>query len=202
MPVILAGALVVVVLCSGARLVKPGGPHGACAVPLDVEAWHGLMGLAMAAMLLAAMSVRESRVAIVVFGSGVVWCVVRMTGHAPRAAYLRLGACCTAMVAMLAPASVAASSAGASMKGMAGMQGMDMSGMAGMQGTAGMQAGTLPQFVVWGLLVTLAAVITAGASRLGVSGAGRLETLSGRRVQAAGEMVMAGAMACMLVGFA
>jgi hypothetical protein len=196
MPVVLAGALLVVVMCSGARLVRPS-THGHSAVgfPLDFEVWHGLMGTAMAVMLLAGLSEGQSRMVMVVFGGGVVWCAVRLVGRASRAAYLRLGACCAAMFAMLVPASTTGPSSDGPMSGMAGM-----AGMADMRGMPGMNAGTLSPVIVVVLLVAMAGVIGAGLSRLALPGGTSQGPVLMRRMQATGEMVMAGAMAYMLVG--
>jgi hypothetical protein len=189
MPVVVAIALLLVAFCSGARLVRPLAHAGrTTGLPLDVELWHGVMGIAMVLMLLAPLSAVSSRAIMGVFVAAAVWCVFRFVRHASRAAYVRLGACCAAMLAMLAPSATGRSAGGG------------MSGMPGMASIAGIQPGTVPPVVIVSLLVAMGGVVLAGVGRIAYPYSASGGSIAMQRAQATGEMAMAAAMACMLAG--
>jgi hypothetical protein len=192
MSALIVVAMLVVAGCAGARLIGPTAHAAGAAGPLDVEVWHGVMGLTMATMVMVPISTGPSRLTLAVFGGGVLWCLVRLTVTGARAAYLRLAVCCTAMVAMLVPASTTRTAATGPMSGMAGM-----TGMPGMEGT---RMNVLPRIITVVLLVAVVGVVLAAASRLSRPKRASRAPSGMHRVQAFGEMAMAGAMAYMLAG--
>ncbi len=189
MSAVIVVAMLVVAVCLGARFIAPLAHAAGGLAPLDVEVLHGLMGLTMTAMVLEPISRDLSRGAFVLFGLGVVWCLVRVARTGTKAMYVRLAICCTAMVSMLVPASTSRPAAAGSMRGMAGMPGM-----------SGTRSGGLPPTVVVVLLLALMGVVLAVGSRLGGPRSVPPTPTAMHRVQAIGEMAMAGAMAYMLGG--
>jgi Domain of unknown function (DUF5134) len=177
---LLAVMMAAVAFHGGVRIVVP--VQSDAEHPRDVGAWHGLMGACMAVMLVASLPGRSSGAALAVFAVGVLWCVVQIARHARRAVYLRLGACCVAMLAMLAPV-VAAGAASIPMQGMSGMTGM-----------TAIPTASLPTLLAVVLVIAMAAVVISGTTR--IAGPGRLLSY---RLDAGCEIVTAGAMAYMLV---
>lgn len=188
--IVLAGALLVVASCGAVRAFAPARHPHAGAAPLDVEVWHGVLGASMAAMLLVSFPVVWARLVAVVCLLAMLWCVGRAISARARAVYLRSAACAAAMVAMLIPASLT-SGAG---DGMAAMPGMP--GMSGMRMT-GTHPAALPHWLTASLLVVMVGIVLAGVLRLG--GVAGTRSPGAPRIQAVGEMLMAGAMAWMLV---
>ena len=109
---LLAASMAGVLVYCLARLLRA--PADDPAHRRDLDGWHALMALAMAVMLVATYSRTASLLALVVFGVGMVWSIVRVAAPGTRAAYLRLGLGCTAMAAMLLPAATANATATAS----------------------------------------------------------------------------------------
>lgn len=109
---LLAASMAGVLVYCLARLLRA--PDDDPAHRRDLDGWHASMALAMAAMLVVTYSPGVSLLALVVFGVGLVWSVVMVAAPGTRAAYLRLGLGCTAMVAMLLPAATASTTATAS----------------------------------------------------------------------------------------
>jgi hypothetical protein len=105
MTALLAAVLAAVVLYCVARALVPGlrgpGHHR------DLDAWHALMGAAMAAMLVAPFPRGLSLLTLAACAAGVGWAVVRVLQRVGRPAYLRLGVGSLAMAAMVLPAATA-----------------------------------------------------------------------------------------------
>jgi hypothetical protein len=70
--------------------------------PRDVLAWHGLSGVCMVLMVFATVPGWLAGAGIALFAAGLLWCGLRLARQGSRAAYLRLGVCCLAMLVMLA----------------------------------------------------------------------------------------------------
>jgi len=188
--------MAVVAAYSGVRVLAPAwgdsgharGPAltGVPGHPRDVQAWHGVMGGCMAAMLVTSLPGGFSRVAFAVFAACSGWCVVQMARSISRGVYLRLGVCSAAMLAML-PAQASAPSA------------PSMPGMTGMTGMPGMASSPPTQLAIV-LIVALVCVGVAATTRLASFGStghrgGRVVP---RRLESACEVAMAVAMVYML----
>lgn len=184
---LLAAAMVLVVVYCLARALVPAlhdPEHGR-----DLDLWHGVMGAAMAAMLLVTWSRAASWLAIVLFAVGLTWAAVRLTAPLTRGAYLRLAVGCAAMMVMVVPTTTA---------GAAEAHAADHAVLPGHAGGHVMSAGTtslLPlATVVLGLLAALGVILVvrlARSLRRGGSGAGRLAACC--------DVAMAAAMGYMLV---
>ncbi len=128
MALLLAAAMVVVVTYCLARMVRP-----SFADPghrRDLDGWHALMGVAMAAMLVLTYAPVAALLALTVFVVGVGWSVVRLAAPDARAAYLRLGLGCSAMAAMLLPVATASAAAPSSVPAMVHAMPMDQARLA------------------------------------------------------------------------
>jgi hypothetical protein len=171
----------------------------------DLLLWHGLSAACMALMLVAALPAWLAGGAVAVFAVGVAWCTGRAVLGVPasgRAAYLRLGVCCLAMVAMLLPvggqvaAGAAASPSAASTAGhtMAGhaIAGHAMAGHA----MAGGSVTTPGPGVVAVLLATVLVCLALSGAVRGV----RAWSSGGRHSATLVEALLATGMAAMLVG--
>ncbi len=203
LPLLLAAAMAAVAISSGLQLVRAGRP-GHAGHPRDVDVWHGVMALAMAGMLLVTFTAGVSRGILALSALGVVWCLVQLARPRFRGVYLRLVACCAAMLAMVVPTAFATASASATS---AASMGHSMAGHAG-HGLPATPAGgvptpaALPGALVAVLIVAMAAVVVVAAvgvavrlrARRGTTGTGTPHTpTDGLR-----DMVMAGAMGYML----
>lgn len=160
--------------------------------PRDILGWHAVAGAVMAVMLVVTIPGRFAGAALALFGLGVLWSVVQVARRISRAAHLRLGVCCVAMLAMLAPQVVAL---GATSSGAAAVQmdGMVMAAHSTADVAAG-QPGSLLTMLAVVLVVAMVALVAGGVRRLAVSG-----DVVGYRLETVGETVMATAMAYMLV---
>ncbi len=199
---LLAASMVVVLLYCLARAVLPAlrpTDHGR-----DLDAWHVVMAVAMAAMLLLSWTKPVSVAGLAVFVVGLGWAASHAVRRAGRAAYLRLGVGCAAMAAMLLPvatASAAPAVAGTSSATTAGtgMGGMDMTGAGHSMhhGSAAVLAdpGLVPPTAVLGLLLAALGVLLVVRLR----GSLRAASPVTARLDACCDVVMAGAMGYMLV---
>ena len=171
------------------------GPTGSTRdhVPVDVEAWHGVMGAAMLPLLRWTPSADWAWLGCGLFAVMVLWCAVRGSSRAVVGHYWRVGLMAVVMVAMLLPAATANAAVPAGTgRAMSGMSGMSrMSGMPGMAGADSSSGMLLPGSV--SLAVALIMVLVAGlAVRLAHRAPGVRSRLS-----ASCEAVMASVMALM-----
>jgi len=194
MAALLAASMAVVVTYCVARMLSPALRDPAHRP--DLDGWHALMGVAMAAMLLLTYTRVAALLALVAFVVGVGWSVLRVSSPGARAAYLRLGLGCTAMAAMLLPA--ATTSAAAPLAAPAMVHSMPMGHAA--QHAQAIPAGTAslvpPTVLVLALLASFAVVLVirlAGTFRAGATVPGRLAACC--------DVAMAAAMGYMLVAF-
>jgi hypothetical protein len=127
----------------------------------DVLVWHGLMVVAMAAMLVPSLPTGYLRAGLVVFVVGSVWAVLRMARPRSRPDYLCLCTCCVAMVAMLVSVATVHDSSSDAMASMPGMAAMPVSSGSSTSALA------LPPVVTVPLVLALVAVVASGARRLG-----------------------------------
>jgi hypothetical protein len=182
----------VVVWCGYAVVRRPGGATGD-RVPRDVEAWHGVMGVAMLLALRWVPSSGWAWLGCGVFAAMAVWCVVRGSSRVGVRHYGRAGFMAVAMVAMLVPAGAA--NAATSSGGDHAMHGMHaMPGMPGMSATAStdahaemLLAGPAALAVALGMLLVAALAVRLARRATGVR----------PRLSASCEAVMASAMAVM-----
>lgn len=156
-------------------------------VPVDVEAWHGVMGAAMLPLLRWTPSPDWAWLGCGLFAVMVLWCAVRGSNRTALGHYWRVGLMAVVMVAMLLPTATASAAApadpGPAMSGMTGM-----SGMSGADSSSGM---LLPEPA--SLAVAVIMVLVAGlAVRLAHRAPGVPSRLS-----ATCEAVMASVMALM-----
>jgi hypothetical protein len=193
---LLAASMVVVMALCLARLFRA--PVDDPSHRRDLDGWHALMALAMAAMLVATYTRAASLLALAVFVVGVVWSIVHGSAPGARTAYLRLGLGCTAMAAMLLPAATASATATASE-----VAPTQPTGHAGHHAAHLIQAapgGSVPMVpptvLVIALLTALAVVLVVG-----LRGALRESDTHAGRVGAACDVAMAAAMGYMLVAF-
>lgn len=200
MALLLAAAMVVVVTYCLARMVRPSlrDPEHR----RDLDGWHALMGVAMAAMLVITYTRVAAVLALTVFVVGVGWSVARLSAPGARTAYLRLGLGCTAMAAMLLPVATASSATALSAPSMA--QAMPTAHAAhhvqttltGVQPSPTGTAVVAPTVLVIALLAAFAVILVirlAGTFRGGETAAGRLAACC--------DVAMAAAMGYMLVAF-
>jgi hypothetical protein len=175
-PLLLAVLLPVVVYCS-VRAVAPGLGGAGVEHRRDIDTWHVLMGLAMAAMLLGTLTRPLAVAALAVCAAGLGWGVLSVERRSGGSAHLRLVVGAAAMAVMTLPPAAPAMASGGESGGMAGM-------------TAGQSA--LPL-----VLVLLAGLVGVAAVRLPAA----VRRSPGRvaRLDAGCDVVMVGAMAAMLV---
>ena len=171
------------------------GPSGSTRdrVPVDVEAWHGVMGAAMLPLLRWTPSADWAWLGCGLFAVMVLWCAVRGSNRAVLGHYWRVGLMAVVMVTMLLPAATANAAApagtGHAMTGMSGMS--DMAGTSAMAGADSSSGMLLPGPV--SLAVALIMVLVAAlAVRLAHRAPGVRSRLS-----ASCEAVMASVMALM-----
>jgi hypothetical protein len=183
--------VVVVLFCLTRSLVPSLRPPGH---RLGLDAWHVVMGTAMTAMLLTPLSRTSSVVALALFVGGLGASTFQaVTRPGARAAYLRVGVGCVAMVAMLMPAATAAAAPVAGHAGMhtvhAGAHHMSASG------ASSESAGLVPPTVLVAALAALLAVLLVarlfGVVRPGAGVRGRLDACC--------DVAMAAAMGYMLL---
>lgn len=178
------------VLWAGLMLAVAGTCLGRCLAsrhdpehPVDLDAWHVVMGVAMAAMFAWPLHGTVGLGLVVVFGSGVLCAAARARGGRHRAGYLRLGVGSVAMVVMLLPGAAAASPPVHGSHGAHGAHG-------GAPGAAGWAP---PEWLCWVLVAGLAVASLAAV----VAAARRSPTVT--RTGAAGEAVMGVGMVLMLL---
>ncbi len=177
MPLLLAVLLPVVLYCS-VRAVAPRLGGAGVEHRRDIDAWHVLMGLAMAAMLVGSLTRPLAVAALVVCAVGLCWGVLSVERRSGGAAHLRLVVGAAAMAVMTLPlAAPAMASAGET----GGMDGLTM-------------AGPSPLPLV---LVLLAGLVGVAAVRL--PAVVRRPPGAVARLDAGCDVVMAGAMAAMLL---
>jgi hypothetical protein len=152
--------------------------------PRDLLAWHGASAACMVAMVAVALPGWLSAAALVLFAVGLAWCVVQAVRLPARAAYLRLGVCCVAMLVMLVPGQ--ALHAGHT-------EAMAMAPGTSMTGAAGTVA--LP-----GLLVPVLVAALVGVAAVGIVGLARSSRSRSSRLAVGCESLLAAAMAAMLLG--
>jgi uncharacterized protein DUF5134 len=152
--------------------------------PRDLLAWHGASAACMVAMVAVALPGWLSAAALVLFAAGLAWCVVQAVRLPARAAYLRLGVCCVAMLVMLVPGHAVHA---------AHPQGMAMATGSSMTGAA--ETAALP-----GLLVTVLVAALVAVAAVGVVGLARSPRSRASRLAVGCESLLAAAMAAMLVG--
>ncbi|VXB16972.1 DUF5134 domain-containing protein [Nocardioides sp. AX2bis] len=170
MQVVTGAVMLAIAGWCAARLVAPGAPgHGRA-----LGAWHLLMAVAMAAMLLTSVP-GPPALGVGVFAVGAGWALARAALGHPRGSHLRLAAASAAMATMLTPDPAAA-----------------VTGTHTGHGAHAMTTLPAPALVV--LLVALAAVLATCVLRLARTG-----TVGTVRVDAACEALMAVAMAAMLL---
>jgi len=148
-----------------------------------IEAWHLLMVVTMAGMLLVPSLHDHALVALYLgslFAIGVGWSAWEAALRHLRAAHLRLAVAATAMVAMLVPLGTAEAAAPA--------------GHPGMPGHAAHAAATLPALATLLLVVALGLVLAASLARLV-----RRTTPGAMRADAACEALMTLTMGWMLL---
>ena len=193
MAALLAAVMAVVVTYWLARMLRP--VLRDPAHRLDLDGWHAVMGVGMAAMLVVTYTRVAALLALAVFAVGIGWSVLRVSSPGARAAYLRLGLGCTAMTAMLLPA--ATTSAAAPLAAPAMAHSMPMAHAAS-HGQAAPTTVSLapPTVLVIALLAAVAVVLVirlAGTFREGATVAGRLAACC--------DVAMAAAMGYMLTAF-
>ncbi len=194
MALLLAASMVVVVTYCLARMVRPSLRDPAHR--RDLDGWHALMGVAMAAMLVVDYTRAAALLALTVFVVGAGWAIVRLIAPDARAAYLRLGLGCAAMAAMLLPTATASAAAPLALPVMA--HGMPMGHAA--QQVQPVLVATAPLVPPTGLVIAL---LVAFAMILVFRLAGTFrgeETVAGR-LAACCDVAMAAAMGFMLVAF-
>ena len=158
----------------------------------DLDAWHLVMAAAMAVMLLAGHGRAFAVLGLLVFAAGLAWSGLRAVRRTGRAAYLRLGIGCTAMLVMLVPAATLAPASAATVA-TGHDHGMhhDHAAAASASGAGPM---ALPSLLVVLLLALVAVLVVARllqVVRRGVPAAGRFD--------AGCEVLMGVAMTVMLV---
>lgn len=177
MPLALAVLLLPVVVYCSVRAVAPRLGGASAEHRRDIDAWHVLMGLAMVAMLVGALTRPLATAAVVVCAVGLCWGVLSVDRRTGGAAHLRLVVGAGAMAVMTLPLAAPAMAAG----GDRPMAGMSMAG-----------ASALPL-----VLVLLAGLLGVAAVRLPAVVRRSSEAVA--RLDAGCDVVMAGAMAAMLL---
>jgi hypothetical protein len=161
----------------------------------DLDAWHLVMAAAMAVMLLAGHGRAFAVVGLLVFAAGLAWSGLRAVRRTGRAAYVRLGIGCAAMLAMLVPAAtLAPASAATAATGATGHDHGMHHDHAATASASGAGPLGLPSPLVVLLLALVAVLVLARllhVVRRGVPAAGRLD--------AGCEVLMGVAMTVMLV---
>jgi hypothetical protein len=176
-PLLLAVLLPVVVYCS-VRAVAPRLGGAGVEHRRDIDIWHVLMGLAMAAMLVGSLTRPLAVAALVVCAAGLCWGVLSVERRSGGAAHLRLVVGAAAMAVMTLPLAAPAMASGDEPERMAGMT----------------MAGPSPLPLV---LVLLAGLVGVAAVRL--PAVVRRPPGAVARLDAGCDVVMAGAMAAMLL---
>lgn len=177
MPLVLAVPLLPVVVYCSVRAVAPRLGGASMEHRRDIDAWHALMGLAMAAMLLGGLTRPLALAALVVCATGLCWGVLSVDRRTGGAAHLRLVVGAGAMAVMTLPLAAPAMAAGSD----APTAGMTMAGPS-----------ALPL-----VLVLLAGLVGVAAVRLPAVLRRSPGTVA--RLDAGCDVVMAGAMAAMLL---
>jgi hypothetical protein len=161
----------VVVWCAYSVIRGPGGSTRD-RVPVDVEAWHGVMGAAMLPLLRWTPSPDWAWLGCGLFAVMVLWCAVRGSNRRVLGHYWRVGLMAVVMVAMLLPAATASAAAPADpgpamtgMSGMSGMSGADSSSGMFLPGAASLAVAVI-MVLVAGLAVRLAHRAPGVRSRL------------------------------------
>ena len=180
MPLVLAVLLLPVVVYCSVRAVAPGLGGTSAEHRRDIDVWHVLMGTAMAAMLIGALTRPLAVAALTVCATGLCWGVLAVERRSGGAAHVRLVVGAGAMAVMTLPLAAPAMASGGHGSG------GDMADMS--------LAGPSPLPLVVVLLVGL---LMVGAVRLPV--VVRRSHAAVPRLDAACDVVMAGAMAAMLV---
>jgi hypothetical protein len=147
--------------------------------PRDLLVGHGVSALCMAAMVAVVLPGWLTSAALGLFAVGLGWCGVQAVRRPARAAYLRLGLCCAAMLTMLVP--------------------QESSGHAGHAGQMSMAPGT----TMTGDRSLLTDLLAAALVVVAVAGVVRLvqaRDRRGSRLVAGCEPALAAAMAAMLLG--
>jgi len=183
---LLAVLLPVVVYCS-ARAVAPRLGGAGAEHRRDIDTWHVLMGLAMAAMLLGSLTRPLAVAALAVCAAGLCWGVLSVERRSGGSAHLRLVVGATAMAVMTLPLAAPAMASGGEAGGMAGMT------MAGPSAPGAGEELVQPPLV----LVLLGGLVGVAAMRL--PAVVRRSPGPVVRLDAGCDVVMAGAMAAMLV---
>ena len=194
MAALLAAAMAVVVTYCLARMLRP--VLRDPAHRLDLDGWHAVMGVAMAAMLVVTYTRVAALLALAVFAVGIGWSVLRVSSPGARAAYLRLGLGCTAMTAMLLPAATTSAAAPLAAPAMAHSMPMAHAASHGQAAPAVTVSLAPPTVLVIALLAAFAVVLVirlAGTFREGATVAGRLAACC--------DVAMAAAMGYMLTAF-
>ena len=194
MAALLAAAMAVVVTYCLARMLRPALHDPAHRRDLDL--WHALMGVAMAAMLVVTYTRVASVVALAVFVVGLGWSVVRLSAAGARAAYLRLGLGCTAMAAMLVPAATTSAAAPRAASAVAPSMPVDHVAHHGQAAPAGTASLVPPTLLVIALLAAFAVILV-----IRLAGTFREEATTAGRLAACCDAAMAAAMGYMLVAF-
>jgi hypothetical protein len=195
MALLLAATMVVVVTYCLARMVRPSLRDPAHRP--DLDGWHALTGVAMAAMLVVSYTRVAALLALTVFVVGVGWSIMRLSAPGARAAYLRMGLGCAAMAAMLLPTATATAAAPLAAPAMAHAMPM---GHAAHQLQPTLVAATAPLEPPTMLVIFL---LAAFAVILGVrlTGAFRGGETVAARLAACCDVAMAAATGFMLVAF-
>jgi hypothetical protein len=170
----------VVVWCGYAVVRRPGGATDR--VPPDVEAWHGVMGLAMLLSLRWVPSSGSAWLGCGVFAAMAVWCLVRGSSRVDARHYGRAGFMALVMVAMLVPAGAAEAATAAGDPGVHGGHAMTTDAHTGL-----LLAGPAALVVALGMLLVAALAVGLARRATGVR----------PRLSATCEAVMAAAMAVM-----
>jgi hypothetical protein len=132
--------------------------------PRDVVAWHVVMAVGMVVMLVASTGRAYAWGALAAFVVGILWALARLARRPARAAYLRLGVGCAAMVAMLLPAAAPATAAAGSAQVAGQAHHAHLVGTGAV--TGGGDPGTAPPaFVLVALLMALALAVAHGVVR-------------------------------------
>jgi hypothetical protein len=176
-------ALVPVVLWCTLELARSVRDRGARPIPVDVIAWHGVMGAVMLVGLWWTVSASWQWAGAAVFASAVAWCAFRVSIRGSLGRYARLCLMSAAMALMLMPAGAAtAAPAGPS---------TSMPGMSHAAGGPGMPlSGPTAVVIALGLTLVALAAIRVAAHRHTACG----------RLSACCEAVMSGAMAVLALG--
>ena len=194
MALLLAASMVVVVTYCLARMVRPSLRDPAHR--RDLDAWHALMGVAMAAMLVVTYTRVAALLALTLFVVGIGWSVSRLTAPGARAAYLRLGLGCAAMAAMLLPTATASATTPLAAPAMAHAMPMGHAAHP-IQPTFVTTGPVVPPAVL--VMAMLAAVAVIFVIRL--AGTFREGETAAARIAACCDVAMAAAMGFMLVAF-